>query len=1392
MSNVTVVSIGGVLFGLALGVSESSANEADALSLYRKKATWQESLYAAREALVQSESAGVRAAPFALYTSDIIRGGQPARHIVVDIKGIDEFQLFVTGVPTVDGGAATWANAKVVAGDGRELSLSRLESVKVLAGRHDIDRNLHSGVSGPLSIAGRRFDRGIHVYADSAIRVRLPQSFDRFEAWIGIDDWVGRRGAVRFRVGTAGLADRRALWQRTHRDFSTEQPRRQMRWEREDRILDADWPVGDLTALARRYARAAGRVPALADQAARRAETVRDFADLQAVREIYYRSRRLDDGLARAESLDGVALRRAIVDLIRTYPNRYPNGPNYLRRLDGLEASLAATRTAADPRALSAVEGAAHMVEAFDALKREALLANPLLDFERLLVIRRTPHGGARRPLGTGRGLAEYIGLPRQSSWTTATIPDRHEWDNELAVLSPVRPEGEFTTLYTPPDRELLTDVDLHFDGDRMLFAMSGTHGHWQVFEIGADGRGLRQVTPGKDPDVDNYDPCYLPSGKIAFVSTATFQGVPCNTSVIVGMLYRMDADGGNIRQLCFEQDHNYGPTILNDGRILYLRWEYTDTPHIWNRVLFSMNPDGTDQREYYGASSYWPNSIFYARPVPNHRTQVAGIVTGHHVGRVGELVIFDPVKGQREADGVVQRIPGYGQKVEPLIEDKLTEHSWPKFTHPYPLSDKYFLVSCKPDPDALWGIHLVDVFDNRVLIKEEEGLALLEPLPFRATPTPPVIRERVQPERKDAVVHLLNVYAGPGLEGLPRDSVKALRLFTYQFGYRRIAGINHRVGTDGPWEIKRVLGTVPVEADGSALFRIPANTPISVQPLDAQGKALQLMRSWLTGMPGENVSCIGCHENRMTTPPNHRTLASTGPPREIEPWHGPTRGFSFKREIQPVLDKYCVGCHDGARTHDGEPIVDLRADQGMYYVFRSGDPKARMIRGVPKEQLIRKYGGVFEPGYIALRRLVRVGGLESDLHLLPPMEFHADTSELVQLLQKGHHNVQLDEEAWDRLITWIDLNAPCHGTWHEMTPIRGNQRERRRELRRLYAGIDEDLEIITEIERAPVEPVMPTPRPPRANKLPACPDWPLDAAAAVQRQAAAGPVTRSVEIGDGIQLEFVRIPAGAFVMGDPRGDDDESPPTVVRVDEPFWMGKFEITNEQFARFDPTHDSRFEHRSSWIFAKAYLGWPVNEPKQPVVRVTWRQAMAFCRWLSERIGEPITLPSEAEWEYACRAGTATPLAYGSTDSDFSRYANLADVTIRELAYGSWRPKPPDIAPRDARFDDHALVTVGVGAYRPNVWGLHDMHGNAAEWTRTTFKPYPYDEHDGRNDPSAGGRKVVRGGSWYDRPKRARSAFRLRYAPYQPVFNVGFRVVSHVRGSGTTAAASALGK
>jgi len=251
--------------------------------------------------------------------------------------------------------------------------------------------------------------------------------------------------------------------------------------------------------------------------------------------------------------------------------------------------------------------------------------------------------------------------------------------------------------------------------------------------------------------------------------------------------------------------------------------------------------------------------------------------------------------------------------------------------------------------------------------------------------------------------------------------------------------------------------------------------------------------------------------------------------------------------------------------------------------------------------------------------------------------------------------------------------------------------------------------------------------------------------------------------------------------MGSRNGSPDESPRARVRIAQPFWIGACEVTNGQFALFDPKHDSRVEPRNNYQFG--VHGIPANRPGQPVVRVSWHQATAFCRRLSEQTGETFSLPTEAEWEYACRAGSDTPFWYGDLTTDFSPYANLADAKLSDFALHPYKEDEPlpnpskydDWIPKDTRFDDDAVIAVAPGSYRPNPWGLFDMHGNVAEWTGSSYRSYPYRSDDGHDTEQGDDQKVVRGGSWRDRPYRCTSSFRLRYPTFAKVYNVGFRVV-----------------
>jgi formylglycine-generating enzyme required for sulfatase activity len=274
-----------------------------------------------------------------------------------------------------------------------------------------------------------------------------------------------------------------------------------------------------------------------------------------------------------------------------------------------------------------------------------------------------------------------------------------------------------------------------------------------------------------------------------------------------------------------------------------------------------------------------------------------------------------------------------------------------------------------------------------------------------------------------------------------------------------------------------------------------------------------------------------------------------------------------------------------------------------------------------------------------------------------------------------------------------------------------------------------------------------------------------------------------TVKLSDKVSVRLTRIPAGRFYQGDNElGTPDEFPQRLVSIAKPFWIGTCEVSNEQYALFDPRHDSRLEHGEFLQFENHQRGYPLNQPRQPVARVSQREALAFCKWLSGKTGRKVTLPSEAQWEWAARAGTGTPLWYGDVGADFAKSANLADAAYAKQAWRdigaplehmvSWRPAVNGV-------NDSQRVAAPIGSFAPNAFGLHDMAGNVAEWTASRWLPGTQGRagrSTGRGGSSVGDaeRAVVRGGSWRSRPMEARSASKLAYRPWQKVVDVGFRV------------------
>ena len=989
------------------------------------------------------------------------------------------------------------------------------------------------------------------------------------------------------------------------------------------------------------------------------------------------------------------------------------------------------------------------------ANKRAILLANPLLNGDKILTVRYQLGNRDRR------AMAPELGT-QSNNWSNQESARRKGFNADIVELSNLRDEVQIRTIYKPDNTSSIADLKLHWDGDRAMFTQTMSDNRWNVFEVKLNNADCKKLIDNPEPDLEFYDGTYLPDGRIIANSNIGYQGVPCvNGSDPVGNMVLYTPQSKNLRRLTFDQDANWNPVIMNNGRVMYTRWEYTDLTHYYTRIVMNMNPDGTEQKALYGSGSMFPNSTFDVQPLPGYASAFVGIISGHHgVARSGRLILFDPAKARKGVAGMLQEIPHRNRPIVEEVKDRLVDGVWPQFIKPSPLNDTYFLVAAKLDKNDLWGIYLVDKFDNVTCLHKMEGEGYISPIAVRKTVTPPAIPDRVKLDDKQATVFIQDIYEGEGLKGIPRGTVKSLRLHAYEYAYVQTQSDHNWHGIQSGWDIKRMLGTVPVEEDGSVIFKIPANTPVSIQPLDKDGVAVQWMRSWLTGQPGEIVSCVGCHEDQNQIVIPKRVIASQKAPHALTPPEGGTRSFTFDLEVQPILDRACIACHNG---------------EGKAFDLRGG----------------KKDGRGYGTSYLNLHPYVHRQGGEGDMVVLYPYEYHPNTSELVRLLKKGHYNVQLTDAEWRKIYNWIDYNAPDKGYFNanvlKSFPYQGyDQIERRKQLTDKYAGgagVDWKKEIADYAaqlkNKGEIKPVMPKKVSPVKEKVLKVKGWPFAPDRVKEMLADEKETVKVLEIAPGVQMTFVRIPAGEFVMGSYHGEPDTYPTTKVKIDKAFWMGELEVTNQQYNTIFPQHDSRYVDQQ-W---KDHVvpGYPANKPEQPVIRVSYNDAMEYCKILSQKTGLNITLPTEAQWEWACRGGSDEDFWFGNLNADFGKKDNLADVTTNKFAVSGVDPQPmsPEspwykyytFLSKAANVDDGSLVQVGGKKYEANPFGLYCMHGNVAEWTRSDYVPYPYKE----NPKKVSEYKVVRGGSYIERPKYSTAYSRKGFYPYQCVFNVGFRVI-----------------
>jgi hypothetical protein len=591
----------------------------------------------------------------------------------------------------------------------------------------------------------------------------------------------------------------------------------------------------------------------------------------------------------------------------------------------------------------------------------------------------------------------------------------------------------------------VIRDPDVSYDGRRVLFAWkkSDRADDYHLYEMDLATRQARPITQGLG--VADYEGVYLPDGDILFNSTRCVQIVDCWWTE-VSNLYRCDKDGQFLRRVTVDQVHDNYPTVTEDGRILYTRWEYNDRSQIYPQPLLQMMPDGTGQTEFYGGNSWFPTSILHARGVPGTAKALA-IASGHHTRQAGKLILLDPNRGRQENEGAqlvapvratkADRIDAYGQTGE-------------LFQYPYPISEAEFLVTYHPRGWRegkgwnFWprfGIYLMRLDGRRELLVSDPDLPCNQPIPIRPRRIPFQRPNLVDYRKTEGTLYVQDVYLGSAMHGVPRGTIKKLRVVALDF---RPAGIGSN-GNGGPggaalistpvaigngaWDPKTILGDATVRDDGSVFCIVPTHQAIYFQLLDAKDRMVQSMRSWTSLQPGENATCVGCHENKNSAPPvtPRQTLAIRAGAETLQPFYGPPRGFSFTREIQPILDRHCVACHDGKSLNNYDLTAQEVADNGAkrrwlqsYLALTHAVPERRNTpepinwRGNPDHRLLNWISAASVP----------TG--------LPPYSAGANRSRLIELLDRGHQNVALSTDSLDRLAAWIDLGVPFCGDYVE------------------------------------------------------------------------------------------------------------------------------------------------------------------------------------------------------------------------------------------------------------------------------------------------------------------------------------------------------------------------
>ena len=692
-------------------------------------------------------------------------------------------------------------------------------------------------------------------------------------------------------------------------------------------------------------------------------------------------------------------------------------------------------------------------------LRRKIAFSNPLLDFNRLVFVKHKKNTTSEI-LGDHMA-GQYYGI-HASKGEGLFILDDAFGQKPVArnVINNQLPDGAYLS------------PELSFDGKKIVFAYTEAEGYrpkilapedkngfynysglecsftdknaWHLYSVDVNGSNLKQLTYGVFND---FDPCFLPNGKIAFISDRRGGFGRCHMTANGGApwftytLHRMDSDGGNLERLSHHETCEWQPSVTNDGQIVYSRWDYVDRGFIQAHHPWTTTPDGRNAIAVHGNyPTDWrdrPCMEMDIRTIPNSEKWVA-IAAAHHGQTYGSIVMIDPMVDDDDAMGPVKVITPDERFPETEYGYYCREAS---YATPWPLSENYLIcvfgypIELKAAPSGSdtkksvenYGIYLLDAFGNIELLYRDPKISCLSPIPLKARPTPPVVPDIVQPYQLDpnqkrwnldreqslaiaapdttqyeqAVVSIMNVYESR--REWPRNTkIKELRIIQV-LPKSNPGRHNPAIGYGTEKNARVVLGTVPVEEDGSVNFYLRPYIPVFFQVLDEKGRAIQSMRSEVYTAPGENLSCIGCHETRKNAPPVLKTtMAMKRPPSTINPDVEGSNPFSYTRLVQPILNKYCISCHAPEKQ---KPDLSGNIDEGLW---------------LPSYRNLRNYAFFYDNGTFT----------ESKTY---PGKYGALASRLYKMLEKGHKDIKLSQEEMRKISIWLDCNSDFYGTYENL-----------------------------------------------------------------------------------------------------------------------------------------------------------------------------------------------------------------------------------------------------------------------------------------------------------------------------------------------------------------------